>query len=251
LRKYLLNGKDYKYLFFGYGPGRSGLATGPVPLTENVFYGMYLTLTRLTPTLPKVRPMQWRAAKQDYAIRYYDPATAARAMQHSLPTTLKKYSNGSEVTAQIEISSYLRQIENVVLTKDQTFADVEHRSLGVCLSPKHPKGIADQLPVIPDCKSLEGCLFCDKYRVHVDESDIRKLLSARYCVKVTSHLANSPEQFGRLFGYVLQRIDFILNEIKRHDGKMVERIEQEVDIEGELDSFWSTKLEMLMELELV
>lgn len=251
LRKYLLNGKDFKYLFFGYGPGRGGLTTGPVPLTEKVFYGLYLTLTRLTPTLPKVVPMQWRAAKQDYAIRNYDPATASRAMQHTLPTALKKYSNGSEVTAQIEISSYLRQVENVVLMKDQTIAGGEHRSLGICLSPKHPQAIADRLPVIPDCKGSEGCLFCDKYRVHADESDVRKLLSARYCVKANSNLASSPEQFGRLFSGVLQRIDFILNEIRRYDEKMVEKIEQEVDIEGELDSFWSAKLEMLMELELV
>jgi hypothetical protein len=31
----------------------------------------------------------------------------------------------------------------------------------------------------------------------------------------------------------------------------VEKIEQEVDIDGELDAFWSAKLETLMELDIL
>lgn len=251
LRKYLLNGRRCDYLFFGYGPNNSEQVTGPTLLPAATSQTTYVALRRLTPTLPRVVPRQWRAAKQDHVIRNYELAMAARAMQHSQATAAKKYSNGSEVTQQIELSAFFSQVEKVVLKQGQEIAGSEIRSVGICTFPKHPQAIVDHLPVIPDCKGAEGCLFCDKYRIHADETDARKLLSARYCIKKTSHLASSPEQFRRLFGCVLQRINFILNEVKRRDVKMMEKVEREVDIEGELDPFWSAKLEMLMELELI
>lgn len=34
-----------------------------------------------------------------------------------------------------------------------------------------------------NCYTPEGCLFCDKYRIHVDATDIRKSLSCRYCIE--------------------------------------------------------------------
>lgn len=250
LRNYLLRGKRCKYLFFHYGTKLSGLDTDPIPLLAIACYGVFNTLRRLTPTLPRVLPRQWRAAKQDYVIRNHDPVTAALLMQHSPRTAIKKYSNGSEVAQQKELSAFLSQVEKIVLKKGQNIAGSEVRSIGICTSPKHPQAIVDHLYITPDCKGAEGCLFCDKYRVHADETDARKLFSARYCIRITSHLASSTEQFERLFGGVLRRIDFILNEVKRRNLKMMEKIEREVDVDGELDPLWSAKLETLIELEL-
>lgn len=251
LRNYLLNGRSCEYLFFGFSRSMNCLENDPTPLLVNIIPSFFDTLKRLTPTLPRVVPKQWRAAKQDYLIRNHDPVTSAIIMQHSTETSIKKYSNGSEVAHQIELSTFLNQVEKIVLKQDQKIEGSEVRSIGICASPRHPQAIVDHLPLTPDCKGPEGCLFCDKYRVHADETDARKLLSARYCIKITSHLASSQEQFARLFGSVLKRIDFVLGEIKRRDTKMVEKIELEVDIHGELDPFWAAKLETLMELELV
>lgn len=251
LRMYLLNGRRCEYLFFGYGVNNIGLTIGPTQLPASVSHSTYITLARLSPTLPRVAPSQWRAAKQDYSIRNHDPATAARAMQHSVATAIKHYSNGSEVTQQIELSAFFSQVEKVVLKSGQEVAGSEKRSVGICVSPNNPQAIGDNLPITPNCKGVEGCLFCDKYRIHSDQIDVRKILSARYCIKKISHLASNFEQFGRLFGGVLQRIDFIVNEVRHHDVKMLEKVEREVDVEGELDPFWSARLEMLMELELV
>jgi len=251
LRNYLLMGKRSNYLFFSYGPNLRALKTGPVPAASWTIQRILGKLKRMIPALRTVTPKEWRAAKQNYVIRNYDPATAARIMQHSQETALRKYSNGSEVSQQIELSSFFSQVEKVVLKRGEEIPGSETNSVGVCISPNNPKSIGDYPPVIPSCQGAEGCLFCDQCRVHADDTDTRKLLSARYCIRKISHLASSIEHFDLLFGGVLQRIDFILMGVKRHDLKMVERIEREVDMDGELDVFWSNKLEMLMELELV
>ncbi len=251
LRKYLLQERRFAYLFFSYGSGHIGLKTGPKLISESDTKKMFMIMKRLTPTFPSVIPMQWRVAKQDHVIRNYDPATAAQAMQHSLTTALRKYSNGSEVTQQLEMSRYFNQVEKVVLSKGQEIAGSEVNPVGICTRPGEPKAVVDNLPLIPDCKGAEGCLFCDKYRIHADEMDVRKILSARYCIKKTSHLASSHEQYEQMFMRIFQRINFILFELKKHNPGMVEKIEQEVDIDGELDAFWSAKLETLMELDIL
>jgi hypothetical protein len=60
--------------------------------------------------------------------------------------------------------------------------------------------------------------------------------------------ADSIEQYDRSFGAVLRRVDFLLDELRRRDAALVEQIEHDVDIEGNLDAFWSTKLDQLYEL---
>jgi len=250
LRKYLLQGEQFDYLFFSFGSVCKESRPEPRLISESDTKKLFLILKRLTPTFPSVIPMQWRVAKQDHVIRNHDPATAAQTMQHSLITTLRKYSNGSEVTQQLEMGSYFSQVEKIVLVHRRENAGYEANSVGICTCPGKPEAIAEYLPVMPNCRGVEGCLFCDKYRVHADEVDVRKVLSTRYYIKEVSQLAASQEQYIKLFFPTLQRIDFILGELKRRIPELVEKIAQEVDIDGELDIFWSGKLEMLMELDL-
>jgi hypothetical protein len=248
LRRYLLDNEKFGSLFFGFE--RSNLSE-PVMRLPNVFVHTLKILNRFDATLPKIMPREWRAAKQDYLIRSHDPHVAARSMQHSVTTALRKYTNGSELTHQLEIGEFLSHVEKVVVSKEQEIENGEVRSIGMCAAPNHPAPVSAHVPVQPDCKGPEGCLFCDQYRVHADETDTRKLLSCRYCIRQISHLANTREQFDELFGVILNRIEFILDEIGRRDRTMVTRIEREVDTDGELDPYWAIKLETLMELDLV
>jgi hypothetical protein len=248
LRRYILDDEKFGSLFFAFG--RSTL-TVPVIAAPIGIVHRFKILNRFDSTLPKIMPRAWRAAKQDHLIREYDPYVAARSMQHSLTTALRKYTNGSETSHQTEMGEFFSKVEKVVVARGQKIENGEVRSIGICAAPSHPAPISPLAPVQPDCKGPEGCLFCDQYRVHADEKDTRKLLSCRYCVRQISHLANSREQFDKLFGLILNRIDFILDEIRRRDRTMVTRIEREVDIDGELDPYWTIKLETLMELDLV
>ncbi|WP_029050500.1 hypothetical protein [Cupriavidus sp. amp6] len=60
--------------------------------------------------------------------------------------------------------------------------------------------------------------------------------------------ADSIEQYDSSFGTVLRRVDFLLNELRRRDAALVDQIEHDVDIEGNLDAFWSARLDQLYEL---
>ncbi|MCA7893471.1 hypothetical protein [Burkholderia cepacia] len=245
LREFLLMGQKWEYLFFNYDPRRSSVIRRFRPAGVHHFYE---TLRKLCPDVPKISPRQWRASKQDYMVRQGDPILAAIVMQHSVATSIENYSNGTETDHFMEMGAYLGLAENsknVILTRG---AAVAERSTGACATPDEPKPIIDSPPVEPDCKRGEGCLFCEKYRIHADEADARKLLSARHCIRVSARYAGSVEEQNSAFGPVLRALEFYLDLIRSRDAALVERLEREVDIDGELSPFWAAKLDTLIEL---
>ena len=251
LRAYYLNGRTSRFLFHR-GRNHPRVIDEHVSgQSKNTVQSFFRSLHRLCPSIPKVLPTHWRAAKQDYVIRHYDPAVAATAMQHSEATALKHYSNGSETVQNVELSSYLLQVEQVVIQGGEPSGENDQRPIGACSKPAQPQAISLTAPVKPDCRALEGCLFCDKYRIHADKADIRKLLSARFFLRKAGSTASTHEQFQHLFGSVLQRIEAIVDEVRKHDEQVVKEVIQEVDIEGELDVYWSAKMDLLVELDIL
>ena len=248
LRHYLLNGAACDRLFLSLGPRLIG---PPERMKDYALDHLFEQLRMIDPQLPKVTPRQWRAAKSDWLIRNKDPATAALVLQNSERTTLRAYAAGSESTHIHEMSEFFARIANLVVSKRKPIVRGTDLAVGACASFGAPHPVEGNVPAIPDCRRPEGCLFCDKFRVHADERDTRKLLSCRYCIQQTSHLAASEEQFQRLFNPILGRIQAILDEVDRREAGIVERIRREVEEEGELDPYWAGKLEMLMALELV
>ncbi len=199
-------------------------------------------------SLPHVTSRQWRAAKQDNVLRREGPIVAARVMNHTLATALKAYSNGTHAAHLEEMGTYLSTVEKTIV-RDRKRRGLGS-SVGACVEFHMPKPITQEIPIQPNCSSSEGCLFCDKYRAHADSIDIRKLLSCRYCIRITSNRAKSMEEYDKTFGAVLRRIDFLLLEISKYQKALVKEIENDVDAAGNLDQFWARKLELLFELEL-
>ena len=248
LRHYLLDGAACDRLFFGLRPGLIG---PPERMKDYALDHLFGLLRMIDPQQPKVTPRQWRAAKSDWLIRNKDPATAALVLQNSERTTLRAYAAGSESTHIHEMSDFFARIANLVVNNGKPIVRGTDLAVGACALFGAPHPVEGNVPAIPDCRRPEGCLFCDKFRVHADERDTRKLLSCRYCIQQTAHLAASEEQFHRLFNPILGRIQAILDEVDRREAGMVERVRREVEEEGELDPYWAGKLEMLMALELV
>jgi hypothetical protein len=248
LRKHLLKGNPCDRLFFTYGPYEPGKKIRPF-LPTALRQGLFTLLRHLSHSLRIVTPRQWRTAKNDYFMRNHDPALAANALQHSLNTALTNYSQGTESAHQTEMGAYFAKMEQrmraVLENGDGTLED---RAAGHCSSPLHPKPIILDPPVQPDCKRGEGCLFCDKYRVHADDTDARKLLSARHVIRITSQYSASMEERDQVFGAILGMIDYYLGLISKRNAEMVARVESEVDVEGELDRYWQAKLDILTEL---
>ncbi|MBC8729350.1 site-specific integrase [Paraburkholderia sp. UCT2] len=189
-----------------------------------------------------------RAAKQDYLIRNTTPDVAAKLMGHSITTAIRVYSNGSRATHVLELGKYLVSLENTVLKSRKDEAEHVQSSVGACVEFNRPASLHINVPVVPKCESTEGCLFCDKYRIHADEVDIRKLLSCRYCLRLTFSTKGDVDFSDGVLGKVLTRIDELLGELRKVDGDLVARIEREVEEEENLDAFWTTKMEQLTAL---
>ncbi len=246
LREYLVQDADCDALFIVVGHcAQLRRLTG---LSTQFLNRLYRRLDTLGIVLPRISARQWRAAKQDWAVSNHDPVVAARLMGHSLAVALRSYSNGTDAAHKAEMGAFLASVENTVLKPGNDPAGSIRSAVGVCIEFHNPAPIAASVTVQPDCRLTEGCLFCDQYRVHADAADIRKLLSCRHCVRLVSGRAGSIEQYDSSFGAVLRRVDFLLDELRKRDAALVNQIEQDVDIEGNLDAFWSAKLDQLYEL---
>lgn len=247
LREYLLDGRHSDWLFFKLGPRGMG---DPVQIKSGLT-GTYGTMRRIDPDLPEVHPRQWRAAKSDWLIRNTDPATTAIVLQNSEKTVLASYTKGSEASHLEEISEFLDKVSEVVVDKEMELEGAVSRAVGSCTSFGSPHQKSGFVSVQSDCKGVEGCLFCDKFKVHADEVDTRKLLSCRYCLQQTAPLVGSEERYQLLIDPILKRIEAILSEISIRDKTLLLKVTKEVDEDGELDPYWARKLEMLMELGVV
>jgi hypothetical protein len=246
LREYLVQDADCDGLFIVVG--NQVQLRRPIGLPTEFLALLYARLNKLGIVLPRINARQWRAAKQDWAVSNHGPIVAAKLMGHSLATALRSYSNGTDAAHKAEMGAFLALVEKTVLKPGNDPAGSIRSAVGVCIEFNKPAPIAASVTVQPDCRSTEGCLFCDQYRVHADVADIRKLLSCRHCVRLVSGRADSIEQYDSSFGAVLRRVDFLLDELRKRDAALVHQIEQDVDIEGNLDAFWLAKLNQLFEL---
>ncbi len=244
LREYILNGVCSELLFFKRGANNLG---EPVAI-RNLLSTTYLTLQRIDPTLERILSRKWRAAKSDWLLRHTDPATTALLLQNTEKTVLESYAEGSVTAHLTEMGNFLEQITHAVIPSGPLEHNEVKRTVGLCASFGEPIKIEKAVPVELDCKSTEGCLFCDKFRIHVDEVDIRKLLSYRYCLRQSTRSDDSNEEIAKLLRPIGQRIEALLCEIAKRSPALLAQVTKEVDEDGELDPYWARKLEMLMEL---
>lgn len=249
LRKYLLNGVPCDFLFFSYG---ESLARPPHQVETNNIYSLYKLLRRINPHLQRINLRQWRAAKADWLIRNTDPSTAALLLQNTERTVLRHYAEGSDEQSASDLGSYFVRLSAIVAAPSVRHPTTS--AVGGCRNYGTPQPMSEDVSVAPDCRQPEGCLFCDKFAVHADDMDIRKLLSCRLCITETEHLIRSDQQFQRIFEPVILRIDAIVAHIGSMDcttAKMVDRIKSEVEDDGQLDPYWQRKIETLVSLGVI
>lgn len=240
LRKFLLNGDEFDLLFMS----RERRTRKIQPLRPKTLLNIFDNLKTVDLNLPTILSKQWRAGKSDWLLRNTDISTTALILQNTEKTVIKSYAEGSETTQMDEMSNFYEHVENAVINRNQSVPNSTQLVVGVCSSFNTPHQ-SPNAPIQADCKCTEGCLFCDKFQVHADEKDTRKLISCRYCLQQTSHLTASEEHFQSLFNPIYKRINEILVEIDKREPGMVEKIRIEVEIDGELDPYWAGKIEML------
>lgn len=247
LRDFLLGNQSCEWLFFKLG--ERGLGS-PSQIKGSLHY-FYKSLKKIDPDLTGIHSRQWRAAKSDWLVCNTDIPNTALILQNTEKTVLSSYIAGSETKHWEEMSNFLNQVSDVVQDKREKTRNITLRAVGGCSSFGEPRSASKTISIASNCIEPEGCLFCDKFKIHIDEVDIRKLLSCRYCVRKTAHLTGDQEIHEQLIQPILNRIEVIVTEIAKRNKDLLEKIRYEVDEEGELESYWRRKLEMFMELGVV
>lgn len=244
IRKYLLQDHECKWLFFSKGFKRTSEPTQMKETLNNT----YDILRKIYPDVVPIKSRQWRSAKSDWLIRNTDPATTALILQNSEKTVLASYAAGSETSQTQEISKYLNEISNTVIKNREKVEGGKSHSLGICTDYGFPSQEKLNTTIKSDCKNPEGCLFCEKFKIHADGIDTRKLISCRYCINQTMHLIQGTTFHEDSIRPILTRISELLVEISKKNPNVVDKITEEVEVFGELDPYWGRKLEMLIEL---
>ncbi len=80
--------------------------------------------------------------------------------------------------------------------------------------------------------------------LHVDETDIRKLLSCRYCIEKTAHLIGNLEEQDLITKPIFERINLIIAHVKKNNEPLVNKIMSEVE-EGNLTFIGQENLKCL------
>ena len=199
----------------------------------------------------KINTRMWRAYKSDWLVRNKDITTTALILQNSAQTVLKHYSAGSETTANLEMTEFFSTYyKNIVISKSTKSKTI---AMGQCTNIEKPKPLhTSTIPV--NCSTPEGCLYCENYRVHADELDVRKLFSCQYLLNSSRTLLDSNAQFEDIYLPIIKRIDIAIEKIES-SGKIkkevVEKIKSSVFNYEQLDPYWMEKLKMLENLGVI
>lgn len=252
LRHWLLNGTSYPYLFFTLGPhnqdAAARIAGGAIDKT-------YKVLQSIDPGLPRWGSRKIRATVADYYQRNHDTSVTAKILQNSPETALRKYNAGSAVEHHTEMSLFLEKVA-AMSAKQQIHAAGTNlgnaRTLeegGCCSGFGSPAPMADGLPVEPDCKQGQGCLFCEHRILIAGEEDARKVASAAFVMEQVI--------LGPLHEAVLRplicKCDDDLEKIAAFPDcrKIVDQVRVDVFESGNLTPFFADKFHLFLELGVI
>jgi hypothetical protein len=181
----------------------------------------------------------------------YGGSLSSYILQHSDKASNASYTSSNYEKSSEELTHYFSELTNQLL--DSPGIEKSTPS-GNCVEPNTPQALSDtsSLNVLTiDCGDQKSCFFCSKYRVHGDEIDIRKLLSIKYIINQTEHLAASIEHFNNTYTLVLTHIDALLSKIRllgEEQAELIINIHQQVFEQEKLSDYWYRKLELLDEL---
>lgn len=202
--------------------------------------------------LPHITSRQLRSNRQQYFIRNYGLPVAAEAMGHSIATAVRAYCAAQEGVQANDIGSFMTSLQKTVIHRNASLSITKVSvPVGECISHGNPVPSGPAPNVKPNCKQTEGCFFCENFRVHADQEDLRKLLSCRSVLQKIDHLQGELIRTDRVYQSVLDRIGFLLCEIRQILGThLYEKTEAEVAT-GNLTHYWAVKAQQLRLLGLI
>jgi hypothetical protein len=247
-----IGGEDIRPFFIqgAYPPARPEVRspTGVRPL-DKVFL-MYLRgkFSAVRADLPPVTLRQLRSYKQQRLVRHQPLNVAAAMMGHSVETAVRAYCKAQDGLREAEMGQFLTSLEKTVVAASDGLPEAsptEALPAGACADYGKPAPSGSALLVQPDCAKVEGCFFCDNYRLHADERDLRKLLSCRAALQRIAPVQPDSARAERVYFAIIDRIDALLGEIQRRVPQVYEDVHADVNKGGNLTMYWSMKLQQL------
>lgn len=252
LRNWVLGSEYSPYLFFSFVCSKQRIKSFH-PLSKNNIYGIYSSVKgKFLPksfehiTAGKIRKYKtliWNELELSQDV-------IARSLNHSKFTNHKSYAVSNFDKQQKELGEFFESAHaaaNVFVNKASSMSQ-ENTSTGHCEDFWSPKPILSEQSIEPDCSNSMGCLFCEHYMCHADESDIHKLCSLLYVAEEIRRTAADFEHSDSLLKELVIRIKEVLrlladrSELTR---ELIGKVKSKVFDEGELTIFWEMKLQRL------
>ena len=235
--------EDQHPLFFNI---RNGLIE---PIAQDFSYNFNRRINICFDIDINITTRKWRSYKADWLLSNVSLKETAATLQNSEQTILKSYAEGVESKSSKEIARFFKGLRKSLESEPSSGCEVI--PIGACVGESPDK--ESDGPVEPDCRVMEGCLFCENYRVNADKTDYLKLMSFRYMVEISRPLASNQSHFEKTSGRVKARIDELLKYIEASKGVDQEQanlIRESVYKREELSPYWSWKLDLLYSLGL-
>jgi hypothetical protein len=248
LRQYLLNGRNFPYLFHKLGTRQDKAPAQIAPYTICTHYANLLR--DIDPNLPTISSRVIRATVDDYYRRKYDSAITARLMGHTEKVGNRNYLAGSPINHAEDITGFLSEVskkakEQKILASESVIPKAKVlEDGGICACFGKPEPLAENVPVIPDCR--KGCIFCTNRILIANENDVRKVASAAY---VMEQIIQGPMSEAE-FRPQIKKCDDDLARIAAINGcrEMVARIKNDVYENGNLTPYFADKFQLFLDL---
>ena len=245
IRKVLVGDYDFKYLF-----GQFVFGKPPKILhTQYASSALHSVKKFIFPELNLITMRALRAYHLEYKRNEYGVHISAAAGGHTLRTSLDSYTSGNPEVNIEEAAMFFTEVgdrarEIIARSSSITSGECTDNLQGATTHD-------DSLPIIPDCKNFLGCLSCKKFFIHLNDQDIRKILSMRYLIEQFKRIQTSPDEFDNYWGPSLSRLNFIIDRIKEISDELnniTNRITIEVYENEDLSPYWQHKLDVLLKI---
>ncbi|MEM5343383.1 hypothetical protein [Paraburkholderia azotifigens] len=206
--------------------------------------------------IPKITLRQLRLHVGNKFTEIAGPKVSADRLGHTLLTAIRNYNNGSASRRNSELTDFFSSVVKSAIEAARKPGIVSRGEVdlatGVCKDRGHPEKLnAAPTNIEPDCRKTEGCLFCDKFRVHADETDIRKLLSCQYVMNRLALIRGSARQVEATYYAIMARIQTLLDELRQRVPDIYGAVDIDVRCNQNLSPYWAARFNQLCLLGLV
>lgn len=233
LRKYLLGDNEFDFLFF------TGKANN-IKIDKTMKDGGYSSWInryfkkKIDKKLPNTTSRKMRVAKTKATIKQHGIITASQVAQTSIDTLITHYQGTSKEDADAELAQYFNEFNANIFSNKEADKTI---NVGHCSGNNS------------ECKTGEGCLFCEYYRIHCDKEDFQKIFSLEFIILECKYISKDIKHFELNYRKTLDRIDEITKEAvkkKKIAKAVVEFYKRDVFEDENLHPYWQHKLDTLI-----